>query len=115
MFRLLFLLIIAAAVGGYFTKPDRGAHERAAQAALQQARDAAAAAFDIGGVLNLTAANLAQEGKYEDLYIVSKYTLDFQGHEVMQCWGAYEQVRCIPSPALASATTTTATTTTSAQ
>ncbi|MES1157389.1 MAG: hypothetical protein ABUL73_06370 [Alphaproteobacteria bacterium] len=96
MFRLLLLLLIAAGVGAYVTKPDRPAMEQGARASLQQARDAAASAFDIGGVLNLSAADLAHDGTYEDYYLVAKYTVNLAGHPVMQCWGAYKQVRCGP-------------------
>ncbi|HVZ99278.1 MAG TPA: hypothetical protein VG841_03065 [Caulobacterales bacterium] len=103
MFRLLLLLIVMAGVGAYFTKPDRAAHERAAEAALRQARDAAASAFDIGGVLNLGVAGLAGEGRYEDFYLASKYTLRVEGRDVMQCWGAFAQVRCMPAAPTAAA------------
>jgi len=96
MFRLLLLLLIIAGVGAYFTKPDRATMEEGARASVQQARDAAASAFDIGGVLNLSAADFTHDGTYEDYYVLSKYTVNLAGHPVMQCWGAYKQVRCGP-------------------
>ncbi len=106
MFRLLFLLIVMAAIAAYFTKPERAAHEQAAQATLRQAQDAAASAFDIGGVLNLGLAGLAQDGRYEDFYLASKYTLRVKGRDVMQCWGAFTQVRRTLAPPIASAAAT---------
>lgn len=106
MFRLLLLLLVVAGVGAYFTKPDRAVMEAGARGAMQQARDAAASAFDIGGVLNLSAADFTRDGTYEDYYLVSKYTVNLAGHPVMQCWGAYRQVRCGP-PITGQAATTT--------
>lgn len=94
MFRLLLLLIILAAVGAYFTKPDRAALEAQAEATLQAAQEAAASSLDLGDMLNLGLAGLMQEGRYEDYYLASKYTVIYRDQPLMECWGAFTQVRC---------------------
>jgi hypothetical protein len=94
MFRLLSLLILIAGVGAYFTKPDEAAHRAAAAAVLDEARDAAVGVVDLSALLNLSVASVMQEGRYEDLYVVSKYSVSVHNQPLMVCWGAFEQVRC---------------------
>lgn len=96
MFRILLLLIILAGVGAYFTKPDRAMHEAKAQATLEAAQEAAASSLDLGDMLNLGLAGLMQEGRYEDFYLASKYTVIYRGQPLMECWGAFQQVQCSP-------------------
>ena len=96
MFRFLLLLLVVAGVAGYFTKPTEAQHRHAMNATLQQIQSEAASNLDLGGLLQTGFAQLAQDGTYTDYYVASKYTVDVNGRELAECWGAYGQVRCVP-------------------
>jgi hypothetical protein len=93
MLKLIGLLVIIG-VAGYFTKPDVAKHREAANAILSAQADAAADNLDIGGLIETGAASLTQNGRYEDLYVASKYTLEAGGDPYIECWGAFTQVMC---------------------
>ncbi|MCR6646195.1 MAG: hypothetical protein NVV62_17595 [Terricaulis sp.] len=94
--RLLLLLIIAG-VAAYFTVPQRAAHEEAAAAFLEgrepgEARGAGGVTLD--SVIGYVKGMLAGEGRYENYYLASKFTLDTPGAAYVECWGAFTQVQC---------------------
>lgn len=94
MFRLLLLLIVMAGVAGYFTKPDEAAHKAAAEAAFAQAREAAISNLDLGAMIDITTADFASSGVYQDFYVASTYAVAEGGETLMNCYGAFTQVRC---------------------
>jgi hypothetical protein len=101
MLRLLLLLIVMAGVAGYFTKPDEAAHQAAAQAAFEQAREAAISSLDLGAMIDITAADLAGSGLYKDYYVASSYSVTRDNEPILKCYGAFTQVRCSLAGALA--------------
>ncbi len=101
MLRLLLLLIVVAGVAGYFTKPDEAAHKVAAEAAFAQAREAAISSLDLGAMIDITAADLAGSGLYEDYYVASTYMVTRDDEPLLNCYGAFTQVRCTMAGALA--------------
>ncbi|ANP45223.1 hypothetical protein [Candidatus Viadribacter manganicus] len=97
--RLLLLLIIIGAAA-YFTVPVRDAHEEAAQAFLQtQTQEEtgevqAQTGISLDGVVDFVTGMMAGQGRYETLYLASKYTLDMPGAAYLECWGAFTIVQC---------------------
>jgi hypothetical protein len=96
----LLLLLILAGVGAYFTVPTQAQHEEAAQAFLQAQAGAPAsegaepAPFSLDSVVDFVTGMMAGAGRYESLYLFSKYTLDLPGANYLECYGAYTLVRC---------------------
>ncbi|PZO50958.1 MAG: hypothetical protein DCF16_12195 [Alphaproteobacteria bacterium] len=101
----LLLLLILAGVGAYFTVPTREAHETAARAYLEQQAGAPAAdagepvpqdnaPFSLDSVVDFVTGMVAGRGRYESLYLASKYTLDLPGAAYLECWGGYTLVQC---------------------
>lgn len=92
MFKLIGLLVVIAAVA-FFTKPNAETMRTAANAQLQQVTSDAAENVDVGGALAGAVAQ-ASEGRYEDLYVVAKYTVPASGDPLVTCWGAFTQSMC---------------------
>jgi hypothetical protein len=100
MFRILLILVLAG-VAAYFTKPDRAAHEAKAKAVAEAPAnpDAEGPGALLDEVVGYAKGLAAGEGKYEDLYLVSHYTADMPGSDVVECWGAFTYVHCqVKSP-----------------
>lgn len=93
--RLLLLLLIAAAVA-YFTVPTREAHEEAARAFLQSHQPAAAteSALSVEQLVGYAKGLLAGQGRYENYYVLSRYSVDMPGAAYLECYGVYTLVRC---------------------
>jgi hypothetical protein len=91
----ILLLLIVAAVAAYFTKPDRAAHEAKAQIALEapQAEDADRPDI-INDVVGAVKGAFAGEGRFEDFYLFTKYSVDAPGSDFVECYGAFTQVIC---------------------
>lgn len=91
----LLLLLIVIGVAAYFTVPTREAHEEAARAFLQGHEPAAEQqGVTLDSVIGYVKGMLAGEGRYENYYLVSKYTLDTPGASYVECYGAFTIVRC---------------------
>lgn len=91
------LLLILIGVAAYFTVPAREAHEEAARAFLEgrapgEARGEEGISLD--SVIGYVKGMLAGEGRYENLYLASKFTLDTPGAAYVECYGAFTMVRC---------------------
>ncbi len=99
MFRFLFLLLVLAGVAGYFTKPTEAQHREAARAALEQIQHDAISNMDLGGLVESSIARIGDEGRYQDYYLASRYTVEVNERPVADCWGAFTQVRCTPAAA----------------
>jgi len=92
----LVLLLLAAVVGAYFTVPTQAVHEEAARVFLQ-ANPPAEAPHDgltLDDVMNFARGMFAGQGRYENYYVLSHYTLDMPGSAYLECFGAYTMVRC---------------------
>jgi hypothetical protein len=103
--RLLLLLIIAG-VGAYFTVPTQAAHEEAARAFLEgrEPGEAPPSGVTLDSIIGYVKGMLAGQGRYENYYLASKYTLDVPGSAYVECYGAFTLVRCAEvAPASASA------------
>ena len=93
----LLLLLILAGVGAYFTVPAREAHEDAARAFLEGRAPGEAqgeGGITLDSVIGYVRGMLAGEGKYENFYLASKFTLDTPGAAYVECWGAFTLVQC---------------------
>ncbi len=93
----ILLLLILAGVAAYFTVPAREAHEEAARAFLEgrapgEARGEGGITLD--SVIGYVKGMLAGEGRYENYYLASKFTLDTPGAAYVECWGAFTWVKC---------------------
>jgi len=97
--RLLLLLLVLGAAA-YFTVPAREAHETAARALLEADAEADAAAMEeqtglsLDSVVDFATGFMAGEGRYENFYVASKFTVDAPGSAYVECWGAFTFVRC---------------------
>lgn len=87
MLRLVLLLIIVAAVGGYFTRPDEATMRHSADAVLSDPANLSQGLESIG-------ATVAGDRAYDNYYVASKYTVSLDSNPVVQCWGAFTQVKC---------------------
>jgi hypothetical protein len=87
MLRLVLLLLIVAAVGGYFTRPDEATMRHAADAVLSDPANISQGLESIG-------ATVAGDRAYDNYYVASKYTVSLDNSPVVQCWGAFQQVTC---------------------
>ncbi|GAM98555.1 hypothetical protein U91I_02190 [alpha proteobacterium U9-1i] len=91
--RLLLLLIIAG-VAAWYTNPTREAHELQARTILEAGAPAADGGLTLDDVIGYAKGMLAGEGRYENYYLLSKYTVDMPGASFVECYGAYTFVNC---------------------
>jgi len=94
----LLLLLAVIAVAAYFTVPTRAAHEEAARVFLEGMAQAPPGAqqqgFSLDSVVDYVTGMLAGQGRYENFYLMSKYTVDMPGASYLECYGAFTVVRC---------------------
>jgi hypothetical protein len=91
------LLLIMVGVAAYFTVPTRESHEDAARAFLEGRAPGEASGeggVTLDSVIGYVRGMLAGEGRYENLYLLSKFTLDTPGAAYVECYGAFTQVKC---------------------
>jgi hypothetical protein len=93
--RLLLVLIIAAAIGGYFTRPDANAHWATVAALIKEGK------VD-GGAIS------ARKALFEEFYVATKYTFSVDGKEQAECWGAFTRFLCLKPGGTADVTAPTA-------
>jgi hypothetical protein len=96
--RLLLLLIIIG-VAAYFTTPTRAAHEEAARAFLAEQAQLPPeaeqqAGISLDSVVDYVTGMFAGQGRYENYYVMSKFTIDMPGASYLECYGAFTVVRC---------------------
>lgn len=80
MFRIVILLLIIAAVAGYFTRPSQAALEAAANAEMN--------------VLENIGNTLLGERAFSDYYVATRYVVTLNDETLVQCWGVYQQTLC---------------------
>lgn len=93
----ILLILILAVVAAYFTVPTREAHEEAARAYLEgrapgETREEGGITLD--SVIGYVKGMMAGEGRYENFFLASKFTLDTPGSAYVECYGAFTFVRC---------------------
>lgn len=87
MLRLLLVLIVIAGVAGFFTRPDEAAMRQAAEAVLNDPQNITEGLESLG-------ASLAGERSYDNYYVAARYSVELDNNPVVQCWGAFTQVKC---------------------
>lgn len=87
MLRLLLLVVAVAAIGGYFTRPEEAQMRQAADAILQDPQNLQQGFEGVG-------AALAGDRAYSNYYVAAKYDVTLNGDPLVQCWGAFQQVKC---------------------
>ena len=85
MLRIIICLIIAG-VAGYFTRPEELAMREAANAAARPATS-------LKGFASI-GATVAGDRVYSNYYVASKYSVALDGRTLVDCWGAFTQVKC---------------------
>jgi hypothetical protein len=95
LMRLLLLLLVAAAAA-YFTVPTRDAHETAAREFLQgrQPSEDANQSLSLEEIAGYVKGMFAGQGRYENWYLASKYSVDMPGASYLECYGAFTMIRC---------------------
>lgn len=89
-----FSLIILAVVAAYLLKPSLPTHQAAADAWLENAQADAASRLNLGDLLSAGAAATFRSGTYEDLIVLSRYTITLGDEPFLQCWGVFGHVSC---------------------
>ena len=87
MFRFLLLLVILAAIAGYFTRPDEAKMREAAQAVLSDPQSISQGLQSLG-------VAIAGDRTYDNYYVAARYTVVLDNTPVVTCWGAFTQVQC---------------------
>jgi len=87
MLRLILLILIIAAVAGYFTRPDEAAMRASADAVLSDPSNVSEGLESFG-------ATIAGDRAYSNYYVAAKYDVTLDGQPVVNCWGAFQQVQC---------------------
>jgi hypothetical protein len=87
MLRLVLLLIVIAGVAAYFTRPDEAALRQGAEAVLSDPQS-------IGEGFENMGAALLGDRTYDNYYVASRYRVTLDNQPVVQCWGAFQQVKC---------------------
>lgn len=96
----LLLLLILIGVGAYFTVPNQTAHSEAARAFLQgRAPGEEPQGVSLDSMIGYVKGMMAGEGRYENFYLASKYTMDVPGSSYVECWGGFTVVQCREVPA----------------
>lgn len=89
------LLLILIGVAAYYTVPPREAHEAQARATMESYQPAASAGgISLDSIVGYVRGMMVGQGRYENLYLLSKYSLDMPGAPYLECYGAFTIVRC---------------------
>jgi hypothetical protein len=95
MVRWLFLLIVVGAAAGYFTRPNEATMRTEAEAVLNDP----ATLEQFGDMLG---AAVAGQRRFDDYFVATKYTVTIGENPAVECWGAFQQIRCSRVDAAAS-------------
>lgn len=87
MLRIILLLLVIAGVAGYFTRPAEPAMREAADAVLSDPQNITQGLEGLG-------ATLAGDRVYSNYYVASKYVVTLDNRNLVECWGAFQQVQC---------------------
>jgi hypothetical protein len=94
------LLLIVVGVGAYFTTPTREAHETAVRAFMQSEAQQQTGevqqqtGVSLDSVVDFVTGMVAGQGRYDNYYVASKFTVDMPGAAYLECWGAFTLVQC---------------------
>jgi hypothetical protein len=86
-FLLLLALVALIGIGAFVTRPSEAAMAKSADALLQKPGS-------ISEGLESLAAAVSSDRAYEDYYVVARYTVMLRDKPLIDCWGAYTQIRC---------------------
>ena len=101
---LLFLIVLAAAcVGAYLTRPAEAAMKSHVDDLLRNQVGADLDKGDIGGVLKGGVAAVTRTNKFSDYYVVTRYAATSNDKPLASCWGVYSQILCTGPSAKAGA------------
>jgi len=87
-------LLIVVGAAAYFTAPTRDAHEQAAREFLQGYQPSESAGINLDSIIAYVQGMMAGQGRFENFYLLSKYTLDIPGASFVECYGMFTLVRC---------------------
>jgi len=80
-FLVVLVLLGLVGVAGYFTRPSHGLHRGVASELMAEGRVARPDAA--GGTW-----------AFDDFYVVTRSTMQADGRDVLQCWGAFTRFLC---------------------
>jgi len=84
-FLVVLVLLGLLGVAGYFTRPSHGLHRGIATALMGEGRvprpDAATGRW-----------------AFDDFYVLTRSTMQAEGRDVLQCWGAFTRFLCTGAP-----------------
>jgi hypothetical protein len=86
--RFLLLLIVAAAIGGFFTRPNADAHQKTVSTLFANGN------ADARGV-----AIEARSMMVEDFYVATHSVTRTGDVDLIECWGAFTRFFCTQPPA----------------
>lgn len=87
MLRIVLVLVVIAAIAGYFTRPDEPKMRAAADAVLSDPQNLSQGLEGLG-------ATLAGDRVYSNYYVAAKYDVTLDNRTLIECWGAFTQVQC---------------------
>ncbi len=91
---LLLVLVAAAGVGGFLTKPSQADMQAKVDASFEAIREAQARAFDLKELVKGVLTDAVRTSKYQDLTVASRLDVMLDDKLYMTCWGAFEQIMC---------------------
>lgn len=91
----ILLILILIGVAAYFTVPTEAKQSEAAHAFLEGREPGEAQqGVTLESMVGYVKGMLAGDGRYENFYLASKYTLDVPGAAYIECWGGFTLVQC---------------------
>lgn len=87
-------LAVVAALIAWLTNPTLEAHQTAARAMIQQARDNACSAGDVAACGYLLYYDAIRSGTFSNDYVMSRYVVSVDGSPFLTCTGFFGQVSC---------------------
>ncbi|MES1197049.1 MAG: hypothetical protein ABUL55_00345 [Pseudomonadota bacterium] len=87
MLKLILVLLVIAGVAGYFTRPTEDAMRSAANDVLGNPANISQGLQGLG-------ATVAGDRSYDNYYVAAKYTVKLDDKPVVECYGAFQQVKC---------------------
>jgi hypothetical protein len=79
--RVFLLLLVALAIGAFFTKPELDDHQKVAAILFMKG-------MATGGVPQ-------RVDEMQNWYVASKFTTSVDGKPILECWGAFTRFLCL--------------------
>lgn len=83
-----------AGVLAWLTNPPLEAHQRHVDAIIAEMKQNRLSSLELGSYARLTALDAGRSGRYENLLVMSKYTMGFSGTPLLVCHGVFGQIFC---------------------